>query len=105
MRFMNRWDIENAVDRWQDHPVLGPASRTIESLANAADANSDGWCYWPKPCRSAAKLIELIEGDGTWEYFQGEREDATLAKLTKALAPVKAFRTRSGINFTIYDGK
>lgn len=101
MRFMNAWDIDNTVVRWADHPVLGPASRTLYSLMEAADANSDGWAYWPKPARSAAKLMVLIEGDGTSQYRFGDREDATVAKLKAAYSPIKAFRTRSGLDFKI----
>lgn len=101
MRFMNHWDIDEAVVRWADHPVLGPASRTLRNLRDAADANSDGWCYWPKPVRSANKLMVLIEGDGTWEYRFGDRDDATAAKLRAAYSPIKAFRTRSGLSFDI----
>jgi hypothetical protein len=100
---MNEYDIRRAVQRWEGHPVLGPASRTLESLMEAANDNSDGWAYWPKPARSAAKLMELIEGDGTYQFFDGDREDATPAKLRAALSPIKAFRTRSGIQFEIYE--
>jgi hypothetical protein len=103
MRFMNEIDIDVAVRRWSKHPVLGPAARTLENLKNAANANSDGWAYWPKPTRAAAKLMELIEGDGTVKYLHGDREDATPAKLKAALSPVKAFRTRSKIDFEIVE--
>lgn len=103
MRFMNEYDIDDAVRRYQDHPVLGPATRTLSNLRDAANGNSDGWCYWPKPARAAARLIELIEGDGTWDYRFGPREDATPEKLKAALKPVKAFRTRSGLDFEVAD--
>ena len=105
MRFMNRWDIEEAADRYRDHPVLGPATRTLTNLRDAADANSDGWCYWPKPAWSAAKLMELVDGEdgGRWMGNERERPDATPAKLRAAYAPVKAFRTRSKIAFEIVD--
>jgi hypothetical protein len=105
MRFMNSFDIENAVVRYNSHPVLGPAARTIANLADWADANSDGWAYWPKPARSAAKLMELIEGDGTWQAEQDADERATPAAYRKALAPVKAFRTRQGADFTIEEAR
>jgi hypothetical protein len=101
---MNRWDIEEAVARYATHAVLGPATRTLQSLRDAADANSDGWAYWPKPARAAARLMELIERDGTARYrFDQEREDATETELRKAYAPLKAFRTRSGLSFEIYE--
>jgi len=98
MRFMNEWDIDSANKRWHAHPVLGPAARTLRNLAEWTNANSDGWAYWPKPCRAAAKLMELIEGRGTHEFFHGERNDATDARLRAALSPIKAFCTRHGVD-------
>lgn len=92
MYFMNGWEIEEAAQAFQHHPVLGPATRTLVSLHDAANTNSDGWAYWPKPVRAAAKLMTLIQGD---------REDATPAALRAALVPIKSFRTRSGIDFDI----
>lgn len=107
MRFMNTYDIDDRARQYANHPVLGPATRTIASLRDAANANSDGWAYWPKPARAAAKLMGLIEGDGLDPRnvrFDTERADATPDKLKVALRPVKAFRTKSGIDFAIYDG-
>lgn len=101
MRFMNTYDIDDACMRWLGHPILEPATQTLANLRDAADDNSDGWAYWPKPTRAAAKLMELIEGDGTNAYRQGLREDATADKLTAAYRPIKAFRTRSGLDFEI----
>jgi hypothetical protein len=104
MRFMNAMDIEQAVSRWQDHPVLGPAARTLASLAAWADRNGDGWAAWPAPARAAARLMTLIERDGTARYMRDtERPDATLAELLKAYTPVKTFRTRHNADFAIED--
>lgn len=102
MRFMNDYDIDLACQRFAQHPVLGPATRTLANLRDAANDNSDGWAYWPKPARSAAKLMELIERDRRdAAYRYSDRPDATVAEYRKALVPVKAFRTRSGIDFEI----
>ena len=98
---MNRWDIERSASDFADHPVLGPATRTIQNLADWTDRNSDGWAYWPKPTRAAARLMELIERDGTWEARYGDRSDATVEEYKKALRPVKAFRTRFEADFEI----
>jgi len=101
VRFMNDWNIENAVREHGGHPVLGPAARTLANLADWADRNSDGWAYWPKPARAAAKLMELIEGNGTWQDRQNVDARATPAAYRQALAPVKAFRTRMRADFAI----
>lgn len=103
MKFMNRWEIDDAVLRWRNHPVLGPAAQTLRNLRDAADANSDGWAYWPKPVRAARSLMELIEGDGTNEYRYGPREDATSERLKAAYRPLKSFRTRTGLEFEIVE--
>jgi|SRR5687767_5331470 len=103
MMFMNEWEIENAVRHYREHPVLGPATRTLENLMVATNQNSDGWAYWPKPCRAAAKLQTLIQcnpGSG-YRYYDDAREDATVAKLKEAYRPLKSFRTRSGLDFEI----
>lgn len=103
MRFMNEYDIQRAGRLYHDHPVLGPAVHTLVSLRNWTDANSDGWAYWPKPARSAAKLMELIEGDGTHQAQREADQRATPEAYRKALAPVKAFRTRQGADFEIVE--
>lgn len=99
MRFMNEYDIEDAVLRYRDYPVLGPASQTLENLMHATNAMSDGWCYWPKPARAAAKLMELIEGDPQDRY--SNRDDTTPKAYAAALTPIKALRTRHNMTFEI----
>jgi len=104
MRFMNELEIEHAFYHWRAHPVLGPATETLKNLMHAANANSDGWAYWPKPARAARLLMELIAGDGTWESRFGERRDVTIHALHKAYAPLKTLRTRTGLAFEIIAG-
>ncbi len=100
---MNGMDIDEARVRWRNHPLLGPATQTLTNLRDFADSNSDGWSYWRKPSSAAAKLMELIEGDGTWAFREGAREDVTVAKLRAAYAPIKAFRTREKAEFDIIE--
>ena len=105
MRYMNDYDLTRAEQAWGDHPILGPAVTTLGNLMEWANANSDGWAYWPKPCRAAAKLMEMIERDGTSRYaFDYEREDVTVAEYRAALRPIKAFRTRQSASFEIVEG-
>ncbi len=103
-KFMNDVEIQVASTRWVDHPVLGPATKTLANLRQWANCNSDGWAYWPKPARAAARLMELIDRDGTSRYyFDDTRADATVAEYRRALAPIKAFRTRQGADFQIME--
>lgn len=102
MTFMNEYDIQDAASRYANHPTLGPAVLQLLYLVNWTNHNSDGWAYWPKPCRAAAKLQALIQGERL-SRFDDERADATPAALRAALAPIKAFRTRQGADFTIVD--
>lgn len=101
MRFMNEYEISRALDDYSDHPVLGPATQTLAALADWTNRNSDGWPYWAKPCRAAAKLMDLIQGDGTWQARADVNERATPAAYALALRPIKSFRTRHGADFTI----
>lgn len=106
MRFMNEYDIECAKRLYASHPVLGPATRTLGNLEDWTNYNSDGWAYWPKPARAAARLMELIERDGTSRYeYDTWREDATAAEYRAALRPIKAFRTRQKATFEIEEVK
>ena len=104
MRFMNEWDIDEAEHQHGDHPILGPAIQTLRNLVEWTNRNSDGWAYWPKPTRAAARLMEMIERDGSSTYrFDVAREDVTLAEYRAALRPIKAFRTRQAAGFDIVE--
>lgn len=85
---MNTWEIDEAAHRFASHPVLGRATKLLADLRDIADQNSDGWCYWPKPCRAAKKLQELIQ------ECSHDQEKATEAALKKAVTPIKTFYTR-----------
>jgi hypothetical protein len=102
MLFMNSYEIEDARAQYADHPVLGVATQQLVELHNWTQCNSDGWAYWPKPCRAAAKLQALI--GGRREYLgDPERSDATVELYHKALTPIKAFRTRQGADFALFE--
>lgn len=96
----NEWDVEEARDRYRDHPILGPATKTLLNLVVWTNENSDGWAYWPKPGRAAKNLQELIGSRRTY-IEDPDREDVTVEAYRKALRPIKAFRTRKNATFTI----
>ena len=102
MRFMNEYEVLDARSRYADHPVLGPATTTLYNLMRWTNENSDGWPYWPKPTRAAAKLMELVD-HGRIRFDNPERTDATVAAYKAALRPVKAFRTRHNTDFEVVE--
>jgi len=97
--WMNEAEIADAVDLFD--PEVTPnryrAAANLCRLMRWTNENSDGWPYWRKPIRAAAKVCDLLQGDGTWADKQRlQTEDCTTAELTKALAPIKAMLTREG---------
>lgn len=100
MRFMNEFDLMMAKRRHADNPIILTAVTQVELLMVWANSNSDGWAYWPKPARAAAKMMELIEGNGTNEAIR-DTSRATVAAYKKALSPIKAFRTKQGADFAV----
>ncbi len=95
--WMNESEIEEAAERYAEHPVMGPATRTLANLRDMVNANSDGWPYWRKPKQAAAKLMDLIQQGirHDREAYQLPRTpDVTAEQYKAALRPVKAFRTR-----------
>jgi hypothetical protein len=105
--FMNEYDIEDALRRANPdtEPVFTEAVITLANLAAWTNANSDGWAYWPKPCRAAKSLQEAIQAHLAYERseYRHPREGAeiTAATLKKALSPIKAFLTRQGADVAI----
>lgn len=106
MMFMNEFDIDRAFSTYEDDPIMGPAVLTLISLKNWTNENSDGWCYWPKPCRAARKLMELIQEADLYARDMSKTKP-TEVKLRAALAPIKQFRTKHRAmpaDFTIFEG-
>lgn len=86
MLFMNRYEVEDAADRYRNHPVLGKATRFLREFMREVDEHSDGWAYWSLPLKAAKQMMQLIQSPAT----------ATDAGLKKALSPIKSFYTRRG---------
>ncbi len=92
MKFANDMDIQ----RWRNDTAgrgdnLESAVLILDGIAADANAHSDGWHSWPKPCRAARKLIELIERSTDIRYAL---QPVHARELRAALAPVRAFYTR-----------
>lgn len=96
MKYMNDWDLARAAQRFDRNVVPNRVHlvAVVDRLRQWTNANSDGWAYWPKPARAAAKAFALIESTPYPEYSRRELEDATDAEMKAALAPIKSFMTR-----------
>lgn len=101
MLFMNEWDVAEAAARYFGHPVLEPATKTLVCLVAWTNRNSDGWAYWPKPCRAARALQELIGTTRTY-LDDPERESVTVDELKRAYRPLRSFATRHGADLPFY---
>ena len=96
MRYVNEYDLEDMARRFDPEsvPVVTVGLLILVRLVNWTNRNSDGWAYWPKPVRAAARLIDLVESVDRFDP-----EDVSVADLNRALVPVKAFATRQGFDY------
>lgn len=106
MLFMNEWDIEETVEvaTRLDNANQIKAAATLAQLAEWTNNNSDGWAYWPKPCRAAARLQEALQrmhADERRSWSAGAEAvvDFTDAEIASALAPIKTFLERHGADW------
>lgn len=95
--WMNRGDIEHAVARFKDDPVLGPAARFLQAFQEEVDRVSDGWPYWSLPSKAARQLTTLLYSNlmgGMGAYKVPAK--ATAADVWATMGPIKSFMTRRG---------
>ena len=100
MHFATDYDIATWQTRYNANtglPNPGKAADNLDALREWADANSDGWAYWPKPARAAERAMRLIDGATYADLERMQRTDATDAETVAALRPIKAFLTRQGV--------
>ena len=100
MLYMNDFDLLMARTRFTraTTPNRLALVMVVDHLATWADENSDGWAYWPKPCRAAAKAMELIQSTTNAANDEQERNDITEAEMLAAVKPIKAFLTRQKVS-------
>ena len=98
MRFMNSHDIDYARRRFDPATTPNRAALVlvVDNLRRWADDNSDGWAYWPKPCRAAATAMGHIASTTNADNDFREANDITTAQLRAAVSPIKAMLTRTG---------
>lgn len=87
--WMNEWDIDEAVDKYRNHPVLGKATKFLAKFRDVVNSNSDGWAYWKAASAAAKQLCNMIE----------HPETATEEALKKAIIPIKSLCTRKKLPF------
>lgn len=97
MKYMNDYDLDRAerVARLNNWPNRAALVGVVSNLRGWTNLNSDGWAYWPKPCRAAASAMTEITGDGT--NAADQRPDCTQAQARKVCRPIRAFLTRHGV--------
>lgn len=96
MRYMNDYDIECALRRFTRAgcPNRLALALVVDNLRHETNQVSDGWAYWPKPRRAAAKAMALIESTTNAANDEQERHDITEAEMLAAVRPIKSFLTR-----------
>lgn len=101
MMYANEYDLNRYLELFGDveeTPNLRIVAVAVANLADWANYNSDGWAYWPKPCRSAVVALKTLE-EAERAYLRGApRVDIEDADVTAALRPMKAFLTRQGLS-------
>lgn len=95
--FMNEYEIDEAVRRYADDPILGKASRFLQEFKDEVNAHSDGWAYWKPGMTSAGKLMTLIRSARDIPEWDAIDEKAKEKMFLKALTPIKCFMTRHGL--------
>ena len=93
MLWMNEYDIEEAQRRFGrgDTPNLQRAATVLANLRDWTNEHSDGWPYWQKPSRAAARLMTLIQSADRWDPT-----DCTAGQVDSACVPIRSFLTRQG---------
>jgi len=96
MRFMNDYDLAYARRRFGrgNTPNRLALVLVVDNLREQTNLVSDGWAYWPKPCRAAEKAIRLIESTTNAANDKQEYYDISEAAMLAAVRPIKAFLTR-----------
>jgi hypothetical protein len=97
MTWMNRYDVDEALDHYAhrrpDAVNYGKAAYILAALVAWVDGNSDGWGYWPKPTRAAARLTDRLDGFRR-RWIDDDTSDLTDEELRAAVRPVLSFLTR-----------
>jgi N12 class adenine-specific DNA methylase len=98
--WMNEGEVDENIDRFKNHPLLGQVTNWLGAYRDAVNENSDGWAHFGA---SVAKpLMGLIHqsdprNSNYWTKHGGTIE-ATEAEIKAAIAPIKAFATKHNLN-------
>lgn len=97
--FINEYDLDLLYNYTnpEDTPNLYAGIEILDRLVTWTNMHSDGWAYWPKPSRAANQLMILLNN----QYDPYDPVDITESQLKKALAPIKAFLTRRGVDHSL----
>jgi hypothetical protein len=103
MLYMNDFNLDRAARRYDPEvvPYRAALVLVVAALRDWTNDNSDGWAYWPKPCRAAKRAMEFIQSTAYPEYERRQSEDISEKEFKAALAPIKAFLTRQGVAHSV----
>lgn len=101
--YLNEYEVEDCVRIFTnpifETPNLATGARIIEALMHWTNGCSDGWTYWQKPRKAAAKLIDALD-DNRRVHLRGNHvADVSDSDLRIALVPIKQFLTKQGVDY------
>jgi hypothetical protein len=62
MRYVNDYDIDIMLRRWERGSVQWRAADIIRRLRDETNRCSDGWAYWNAPLSAAQQMIAIAQG-------------------------------------------
>lgn len=103
MKFMNEWEIEEALRLAKTRPSVQeflPYVQFLSDWKDVVNANSDGWPYWSGAVKVAKRLI--VEVENLVHYIRYGIHAPTHLNVTvpdhkrfrSALSPIKGFATK-----------
>jgi hypothetical protein len=90
MYFLNESEIDRYATYYRPGTHRAQAALLLQQFKDAVNSCSDGWPYWSRAPKAAAKLMAIVDN----------RAEATDAAIRRALTPIKSLCTRHKVPFT-----
>jgi hypothetical protein len=84
---MNEIEINLAASNFHSCQNVRQGVKFLKKLMDSVNDQSDGWCYWNPPAKSADQLIRLLKTAGNLNHDT----DGTISSsdLRKAIGPIR----------------